>query len=51
MKLNNFYKNLNFIYYNIPIVFARLLKTKRKEVQNEKGSINYSVIHYTTQWM
>ena len=47
MKLNNSLKNLNFIYYNIPIVFARLFKCK-KGAQNEKGSTYNSYTNHPT---
>ncbi len=49
MKLNNsFKKNLNFIYYNIPIVFARLFKFKRKEHKMKKGSTYNSYTNHPT---
>ena len=44
MKLNNSLKNLNFIYYNIPIVFARLLKFKRKEHKMKKVLLTIPIL-------
>ena len=44
MKLNNSLKNLNFIYYNIPIVFARLFKFKRKEHKMKKVLLTIPIL-------
>ncbi len=50
MKLNN---SLKFKLYLLqyPYRIRTFIENEKKGVQNEKGSINYSVIHYTTQWM